>query len=575
GRTVTYGELDARANRIARRLAALGAGRETRVGVALARTPDAVAALLGVMKAGAAYVPLDPSYPPARLATVLADANAVAAVSTSAFADRLPADLPALLLDAESGEIDREPGDDPGIPIDPTSLAYVLYTSGSTGTPKGVMIEHASVANLLAWIGDLVPDEERAVVLASTSFSFDVSVAEVFGTLCRGGSLVLVENAIELAEVPAEERVRSAFMVPTAAAELLRLRALPATLRTLNLAGEALPGALVEQLLATGTVRLVRNIYGPTEATVYATWADAREGDPRPPIGRPVAGGGAYVLDPWLRPVPPGLPGELYLSGAGVARGYAGRAALTAEKFVPDPFAAEPGARMYRTGDRARWLPTGDVEYLGRLDTQVKLRGFRIELGEVESALLRHPAVSEAVAIVRDDTGDARLVAYVVPAAGAVIPDAVALRGHLRERLPDYMVPGAYVALDALPLTTSGKVDRRALPAPSLAGSYHARTATEVVLAEIWGALLEVPRPGADDSFFALGGHSLLAMRMVTAVHARLGVVLPLREVFDFPRLADLAARVDRIRGRSLEGLLTELGVSEEEAELLVLGAEG
>ena len=555
GVTTTFGELDARANRVARRLRGMGAGRETRVGVCLARTPDAVAAILGVMKAGAAYVPLDPAYPPARLETILADAGAVAVVTTSDLADRLPSSLSALVLDAQAAEIEAESAEGLETEIDPSTLAYVLYTSGSTGTPKGVMIEHGGVANLLAWIGDLIPAEERAAVLASTSFSFDVSVAEVFGTLCRGGSLVLVENAIELAEVPPEEGVRSAYMVPTAAAELLRLGALPATLRALNLAGEALPGALVDQLLATGTVRTVRNIYGPTEATVYATWTDVPAGQARPPIGRPVAGSGAYVLDPWLRPVPPGLPGELYLAGAGVARGYAGRAALTAERFVPDPFSATPGARMYRTGDRARWRPDGELEYLGRLDTQVKLRGFRIEMGEVEAALLAHPAVSEAVAVVRGDTGDARLVAYVVPSAGHAAPDGADLRAHLRERLPDYMVPGAYVALPALPLTPSGKVDRRALPAPArsetatASGTYvPPETATETALAEMWAALLGVERAGAGDDFFALGGHSLLAVRLVSRVRDAFAAELPLRAVFEAPTLAALAERVDAVR---------------------------
>jgi amino acid adenylation domain-containing protein len=565
GRTITYAELDARSGQVARRLRKLGAGPDARVGVCLPRTPDSIAALLGVMRAGAAYVPLDPHHPTGRLATLLADANAVAVVTTPELAGRLPTALPAVVLDARETADAGAKTDVPAIAIDPSSLACVLYTSGSTGTPKGVMIEHGAVANLLAWLDRTYPAREREVVLGSTSYSFDVSVGEVFGTLCAGGTLVLVENAIELAEVPAAEGIRSACMVPTAAAELLRMGALPPTLEALNLGGEAVTAALAERPLATGTGRTVRNFYGPTETTVYATWAQARRGDARPPIGRPVGGARAYVLDPWLRPLPPGLPGELYLAGAGVARGYAGRPGLTAGRFVPDPFSADPGARMYRTGDRAYWRADGRLEYLGRLDTQVKLRGFRIELGEVEAALRSHPGVSEAVAMVRNDTGDPRLAAYLVLAPGSAPPHVTELRAHLRERLPDYMVPGVFVAMEAFPLTTSGKVDRRALPVPAAAaGAHHAHgpTPTEAELAAVWRELLGVPHVGGDDSFFALGGHSLQAMRMVATVHTRLGVGLPLREVFDFPRLADLAARVDR--ARSLEELLDALDASEE-----------
>jgi amino acid adenylation domain-containing protein len=616
GRTTTFAALEARANQVARRLRALGAGPEARVGVCLPRIPDSIAALLGVMKAGAAYVPLDPHHPPARLATVLADASALAVVTTQELAERLPAGLATVVLDAQSAGDDDGGAEDATISIDPTSLACVLYTSGSTGTPKGVMIEHGAVATLLRWLDRLYPGEERAVVLASTSYSFDVSVGEVWGTLCAGGTLVLVENAIELAEVPAAEGVRAACTVPTAAAELLRMGALPPTLAALNLGGEPVTAALSEALLATGTVEVVRNFYGPTETTVYATWAEARRGDPRPPIGRPVGGARAYVLDPWLRPVPPGLLGELYLGGAGVSRGYVDRPALTAARFVPDPFSTQPGARMYRTGDRVYWKcesakvrecesatasaevrecgsapesresertfapshsRTAVLEYLGRLDTQVKLRGFRIELGEVESALLSHAGVSEAVAVVRADTGDPRLVAYLVLAGGSTPPGAAELRAHLRERLPDYMVPGVFVAMDALPLTTSGKVDRRALPAPGAAAGAepaHAETPTEAELAGVWRELLGVPRVGGEDSFFALGGHSLLAMRMVAEVNERLGASLQLRDVFDCPRLADLAARVDRGRDQSLDQLLGELGISEEDALAMLEGGE-
>ena len=573
GRTVTYGELNARANRVARRLAALGAGPEARVGVCLERTPDAIAAMLGAMKAGAAYVPLDPAYPPARLATLLADADAVAVVTASALADRLPRSLPALVLDREAAEIEAEAGDDPGIGIDPSSLAYVLYTSGSTGTPKGVMVEHRGVSTVLEWIGETVPAEEWGAVLASTSFSFDVSVAEVFGTLCHGGTLVLVENALELpAAGAAGEEVRSAFMVPTAAAELLRAGALPPGLAALNLGGEALPGALVDRLFEGGTVRAVRNLYGPTETTIYATCAEARPGEAHPPVGRPVADGRAYVLDPGMRPAAVGVPGELFLAGAGVGRGYAGRPAMTAERYLPDPFSTEPGARMYRTGDRVRWRVDGELEYRGRLDEQVKVRGFRVELGEVENTLLAHPGVREAVAAVRGEV----LAAYVAPPVGAPAPAADDLRAWMRERLPEHMVPAAFVAMEAFPLTTSGKVDRRALPQPDFsaaaAQAYVApETPTEETLAAIWAELLKVERVGAAHSFFDLGGYSLMAMRMGTEVQARLDVELPLRAVFEAPRLRDLASRIDRMRDEALAALLEELGgeLSEDVRELL------
>ncbi|MFL5381835.1 MAG: amino acid adenylation domain-containing protein [Longimicrobiaceae bacterium] len=560
GRTVTRGELDARAGRIARRLMALGAGPGARVGVCLERTPDAVAALLGAMKAGAAYVPLDPAYPPARLAALLADAGVAAVVTTAALAGRLPAGVPLLALDAAAAELEAEPAEDPAICTDPASLSCVLYTSGSTGKPKGVMVEHGSVSILLDWLDGVLPAEERQVVLAATSFSFDVSVAELFGTLCAGGTLVLVENALELPRV-AGEGVRSAFMSPAGAAELLRLGALPPTLGALNLGGEALPGTLVDALLATGTVHAVRNFYGPTETTVYATWSEPRAGEP-PTIGRPAAATRAYVLDAGLRPVAPGIFGELFLGGAGVSRGYANHPEATAERFLPDPFAGAPGARMYRTGDRVRWLANGELEYHGRLDAQLKVHGVRVEPGEVEDALRRHPGVGDAVVVVRGEGDGRRLVAFVTPAS----VDVEALRAHAAERLPNPIVPASVVALDAFPLTSSGKIDRRALPEPDFAAAAAAipwlepGTPTEQALAEIWGELLEVEKVGAGHTFFSLGGHSLMAMRMTTAVLDRLDVELPLRAVFETPRLRDLAARVDRMRDEALAALLEELG---------------
>jgi amino acid adenylation domain-containing protein len=408
------------------------------------------------------------------------------------------------------------------------------------------------VVALLHWLRGHVTDEERSAVLASTSTSFDVSVAEIWGALCWGGRLLLAENALSLAEM-GDAGVVLATMVPTAAAELLRTGAVPPSVRAFNLAGEALPESLARGLYDLGTVETVRNLYGPTEDTTYSTWSLVPRGAERVVIGRPVANSRAYVLDAALAPVPAGIPGELYLAGDGTARGYAARPDLTAERFLPDPF-GPPGSRMYRVMDRARWTDAGELVYLGRTDTQVKVRGFRIELGEIESALLAHPGVRAAVALAREDApGERRLVAYVVPEGAA--PDADALRAHLRERLPAYMVPAAFVVLEALPLTPSGKLDRRALPAPDFAaGERYAApaTPTEEVLAGIWAEILRADRVGVRETFFELGGHSLLAIRVVSRVRDALGVELPLRALFEAPTVAELSARVEALRRAEL-----------------------
>jgi amino acid adenylation domain-containing protein len=553
GETVTYGELDRRSARLANALCRRGVGPEVRVGICLGRTPALATAMLGVLRAGGAWVPLDPAHPRERLAGVLGDAGARLVITESALADRLPAGAAALLrIDAEREALEAESAAAPESGVTAENLSHVIFTSGSTGRPKGVMIRHSSTVVLLHWMREAMADEERASVLWSTSVGFDVSVAEVFGTLAWGGRLVLVENALELAS--AGEPVATASMVPTAAAELLRTGGIPACVRTLNLGGEALPAQLARELYALGTVRTVRNLYGPTEDTTYSTCAVVERGAAAVPVGRPLAGTRAYVLDARLQPAPAGAAGELYLAGDGLARGYVGRPELTAERFLPAPFGA-PGERMYRTGDRARWLPAGELEYLGRIDQQVKLRGFRVEPGEVEAVLRRHPAVREAVAVVRDDApGGARLVAYVVPAAGAA-PDAAELRAWAAGRLPESMVPSAWVALDALPLTATGKTDRRALPPPERTADADAyvppRTPTEELLAAIWAEVLGAERVGAADDFFALGGHSLLATRVVARIRDALGVELPLRALFEAPTVAALAARVDVPRTES------------------------
>ncbi|HEX2191276.1 MAG TPA: amino acid adenylation domain-containing protein, partial [Longimicrobiaceae bacterium] len=542
GATLTYAELDRRANRLANHLRGRGVGPETRVGVCLERTPEMVVALLAVLKAGGAYVPLDPAYPPARLRAMVEDSGARLVLTTGALAGRLPEGAAGpVLLDALRERVAAESDAAPGSGVVPENLSHLIFTSGSTGRPRGVMIRHAAVSALLHWLREAVSGEELAPVLFSTSTGFDVSVAELFGTLAWGGKLVMVENALELATV--DEPVAYASMVPSAAAELLRTGGIPRSVRTLNLGGEPLPPELARGLYALGTVERVGNLYGPTEDTTYSTYARVgREAD-AVTVGRPVAGARAYVLDAELQPLPAGAVGELYLAGEGLARGYAGRPDWTAERFLPCPF-GPPGARMYRVRDRVRWTPEGELEYFGRTDFQVKLRGFRIELGEVEAALRAHPAVAEAVAVVREDApGDRRLVAYLAAEDGAV-PPAAELRARLAERLPEYMVPSAFVALAALPRTPHGKLDRAALPAPGAAdgGPDDApRGPTEEVLAGIFAELLGAGRVGRGAGFFELGGHSLLAARAAARVREAFGVDLPIPALWDAPTVAQLA----------------------------------
>ncbi|HEV2147026.1 MAG TPA: amino acid adenylation domain-containing protein [Longimicrobiaceae bacterium] len=546
--SLTYAALDRLSSQLAHALRRRGVGPESRVGVCLRRTPRALVAIIGALRAGAAYVPLDPAHPVERMGFMLEDARVRLVLTESELAGRIPRGVETLALDSESEVLAREPETAPESGVTPDNLSHVIFTSGSTGRPKGVMVQHRGTVVLLHWLRGLVPAEERESVLGATSFSFDVSIAEVFGTLCWGGRLVLVENALELPSV-AQHDVRLVVMVPTAASELLRTGGIPRSVRAFNLAGEALTAELARDLYALGHVEHVRNLYGPTEDTTYSTYSRVQRGTEPVRIGRPVAGSRAYVLDGELNPQPVGVPGELYLAGVGLARGYAARPDLTAERFLPDPYGA-PGGRMYRVMDRARWHSGGELEYLGRTDLQVKVRGFRIEPGEIEAALERHPGVHEAVVVAREDVpGEKRLVAYVVPAA--VVGDAE-LRGHLRGSLPEYMVPAAFVALERLPLTASGKIDRRALPVTEAAGGSREhvapRTPAEEVTAAIWADVLHRERVGATDDFFALGGHSLLATRVVSRIREAFGVELPLRAVFEASTLEGLAERVEAAR---------------------------
>ena len=576
-RRLTYRELNARANRLAHHLRGLGVGPEVPVGICLERSTDLVVGLLAILKAGGAYLPLDPAYPAERLAVMLADAEAPVVVTQRRLCDRLPdGGARAVCLDADRARIDAEAGHDPARSARPDNLAYVLYTSGSTGRPKGVALEHRGTVAFLEWAGAIFSPADLAGTLASTSICFDLSVFELFLPLSRGGAVILAENALQLPCLPCAGRVTLINTVPSAMAELMQVDGVPRSVRTVNLAGEPLPNPLAQQLYRRETVRRVFNLYGPTEATTYATAAPVTRGAlEAPSVGRPIANARVYVLDRHLRPVPVGVPGELHIGGAGLARGYLGRPELTAERFIPDPFGDEPGGRLYKTGDLARYRSDGVIDFLGRLDDQVKIRGFRVEPGEVEATLGQHPAVRQAVVLAREDRpGDKRLTAYVVPRRGRG-PAASDLRRFLGERLPGQMVPSAFVVLAALPLTANGKVDRRALPAPEpvrpeLESAYAGpRTAVEEVLAGIWAEVLGLERIGIHDDFFDLGGHSLLAARLIARVGDAFHMDLPLRSLFEARTIARVAELVEATI------LETVAGLSEEAASQLVSGAPG
>ncbi|NJP45796.1 non-ribosomal peptide synthase/polyketide synthase [Streptomyces sp. PRB2-1] len=545
GSSLTYAELDRRVEALARALAAQGARAEATVAVALPRSLALVVALLAVHRAGAGYLPLDTDHPAERLAYMLADARPVCLV-TAGDATLPDAGLPRLTVDAGGAPDPAAPA--AGLPAgyDPRHPAYVIYTSGSTGRPKGVTVPHEGIANRLLWMQDTYRIGAGDRVLQKTPAGFDVSVWEFFWPLITGAALVLARpgghrDPAYLAALIREEGVTTAHFVPSMLRAFLdEPTAAGCTgLRQVMCSGEALPAPLAARFHRVLPGPGLHNLYGPTEASVDVTAHQVPADPAAVPIGRPVWNTRAYVLDAALRPVPPGVPGELYLSGVQLARGYLRRPALTAERFTADPYAPAPGARMYRTGDLARWTPDGELEYLGRTDDQVKLRGFRVEPGEIEAVLAAHPAVGHAAVLVRDD----RLVGYVVPAAGAGA-DPAALRAHTARSLPGHMVPAAVVVLDALPLTPNGKLDRRALPAPDFAAEVTAtapRTPLEETLCALVADVLGLERVGVEDDFFALGGDSIVAMQLVARARAA-GLALSPRDVFRHKSAAGLAA---------------------------------
>ena len=546
---LTYRELNARANQLASHLRQLGVGPEVLVGICMERSLEMVSGLLGILKAGGAYVPLDPAYPQDRRAFMLQDSQVAVLLTQQRLVEGLPQhEAKVICLDTEWRTIAQECDENPISGATSENLAYVIYTSGSTGRPKGVAIEHRSTIAFVQWAKSVFTPEDLAGVLASTSICFDLSVFEIFVTLSSGGTVILAENLLQLPDLSTDLRVTLINTVPSVMAELLYSASLPASVHTVNLAGEPLHSALVRRLYQQDTIQRVFNLYGPTEDTTYSTYMLAEKGEWEPSIGRPIANTQVYILDSLLQPVPIGVAGELYIGGDGLARGYLNRPDLTAERFIQNPFSDAPDARLYKTGDLARYRPDGNIEYLGRLDHQVKIRGFRIELGEIGAVLEHHPAVREAVVVVREDApGNKRLVAYIVlhKDQSATVDD---LKSHVMKQVPAYMVPSAFVLLEALPLTPNGKVDRRALPAPEPIRSaandtYVAPTlAIHYQLAQIWEDLLDVRPIGIKDDFFDLGGHSLLAIRLFDRIAQSWGKKLPYSTIFAGATIEQLAS---------------------------------
>jgi amino acid adenylation domain-containing protein len=550
-RVVSYAELDRAANRLSRKLARMGVRPGQRVAVCLDRSVELVLAQYGAMKAGAAYVPIDPAYPADRIAHLLRDSAAPVLVTTTALAETL-GEVPGAVLRLDGAWDDGAPEDDAplDLPLDPSGAVYVIYTSGSTGTPKGVVLPHAALANLVAWRNaeyGLGPDDRTPLV---SGVGFDASASEIWPALAAGASLHVVPPETRtqpalLRDWLAGQGMTVAFLATPIVEALLPLRWPAGTrLRAVLTGGDALhlrPPA--------GTPFVLANGYGPTENAVVSTaGAVEPDGEGAPHIGGPIAGTRAHVLDARMAPLPVGVAGELYVGGAGLARGYLNRPALTAEKFVPDPFSRAPGARLYRTGDRVRRRADGRIDFLGRADLQVKVRGHRIEPGEIETVLMRHAGVRQAAVAVRGEGEGKRLAAWVVARNPADAPSAAELRSWLRSRLPDYMVPAAFVSVPGFPLTPNGKLDRARLPEPAPEAPATAAPAStmERSVAKVWEDVLGTPGVGLDDNFFDIGGHSLLLARVQERLREVLGRPVSVIDLFQFSTVRALAEHLEQ-----------------------------
>lgn len=594
---LTYAEFNARANQLASRLRKLGVGPDVMVGICVQPSLEMMVGVLGILKAGGAYVPLDPGYPQERLAFIIEDTKAPVLLTQKSIVDesRLPvgqSQLKILCLDSDWHTIAEESRENPSSEVTDQNLVYVIYTSGSTGKPKGVLITHKNLVHS-TYARLLYYRKPPGRYLLLSSFSFDSSVAGIFWPLIQGGALVLPEagtqrdprvvtDLIERHQITHTLCLASHYTLILSEANKRKL----ATLRTAIVSGEVFSMALVNRHDQLAPKAELFNEYGPTEASVWCIVFDCHSSfsGNKVPIGRPIANTQVYLLNSYHQPVPVGVPGELYIGGDGIAKGYLNRPELTKEKFIPDPFSGKPEARLYKTGDMARYLPDGNIEFLGRVDDQVKIRGYRIELGEIEAVLGQHPAIQELIVTSREDTpGDKRLVAYVV-LKGKTVSGTQELRAHVSQKLPDYMVPSAFVFLESLPRTPIGKVDLERLPAPDakrheLDVRYSApRNSVEEVLATIWAQVLNLDHVGIEDNFFELGGHSILVIQIASRVRDIFKVELPLRDIFAKPtvsglaeslrenskhgakieKMADLLLQVERLSENEVEQLLDE-----------------
>ena len=571
---ISYRELNLRADALAAHLRREGVSPDVLVGLCSDRSVSLLVGILGILKAGGAYVPLDPAYPGERLLQIIRDSRLKLMVTHNKFRETFAkTDVRCIELNVDAKTIRSDPGK--STHVGPQSLAYVLFTSGSTGSPKGVALEHRNAVNFVEWAQTVFTPQELAGTLFSTSLCFDLSIFEIFVPWSVGGTVIVVPNALALPELSASSKVTLINTVPSVMSELLRADAVPDSVKTINLAGEVLPPSLVEDLYDRTSVRNVYNLYGPTETSTYATYTRVSPGA-EVTIGKPIANTQAYILDRDRNLVPQGGRGELYLAGEGLARGYFARPDLTDERFVTNPFRSDPGQRMYRTGDLCRHRLDGTIEYLGRLDQQIKLRGFRIELGEIEVQLAKHEDVQQAVVTVFEVGGERRLIAYFSSKIGHIIT-VPELRRHLEKILPAYMMPDIFVAVNEFPRLANGKVNRRALPMPEAPASsgIAPRNPMELTLAGVWENVLHREHVGVTDNFFDLGGHSLLAARLIAEVQSETGHKVPLSAIFRAPTIESLAVLLRSDSAASPDPLLMQLRQGNARIPFFAVSAPG